>query len=262
MHLERPQCVAVVRRDEHDRREMRRRDSRDDVEPVEAGNLNVEKDQVGLERDNRVDCRLPVLRFAYNLNVFLATKPNAQPLARERLVVDEHRSNDAAHWVAISGSARTCTAGGAARYGIVTDTRAPPPGASPISTSDASPYSCARRARVFARPIPPIPPDSEWAPFEPSLVAGVPGLTGRPLAPAAARNPGPVSATSRRKTPLWREARRRSSPGPATGDIPCTIAFSASGWRIMIGTSALSASSSTARVTVSRSPKRMRWISR
>ncbi len=56
LHLERAKRVAVERGDEHDRRRRLPRDRFEDAERVEIRHLDVEKEQLRLERGHLLDC--------------------------------------------------------------------------------------------------------------------------------------------------------------------------------------------------------------
>ena len=103
---------------------MTRRRPRDDIEPVEAGHLHVEEDEIRPERQDRVHRRRPVVRLADDLDVVLATEPNAESLARERLVVHEHRADHPGHSAALPVSARTRRRRGEAKRQRHRDARA------------------------------------------------------------------------------------------------------------------------------------------
>ena len=108
VHLERPQCVAIVGRDEHDERHRVGADALDDLEPGGAAELDVEQHEVGpadADRGNRFVARrafTDARRVRHPLE--FATKA----ASRERLVVDDQHSH-----------------AGATENGIVISTRVP-----------------------------------------------------------------------------------------------------------------------------------------
>src|SRR6185437_13608601 len=110
-------------------------------------------------------------------------------------------------------------------------TRKPPPGALDASNDCLSPYRASSRSRTFLKPRPATCPSCPTA-------------------------PRPLSAMSMCSEPPETRAATVTLPPRSCGSIPCWMAFSRQGCRIMLGTRIERASSSTAHSTVNRSPKR------
>ena len=95
LHLERAQRVLVVGGDEHDGRHPIRADGLDHLEAVELRHLDVEEHEIrGLGQDG-LDGFDAVPGFADDLDVLFSAEERAHPLARERLVVDDQRTDRA-----------------------------------------------------------------------------------------------------------------------------------------------------------------------
>jgi hypothetical protein len=118
VHLEGAHRVGVVRGDEDDERHLAGAHRADHVEPVAAGHLDVEEDEVRPERPDGVDGLGPGTRLADDAHVGVAREQRAQAAPRRRLVVgDEHGHRRARGAVRGGGSVRSGHARGPASEG-------------------------------------------------------------------------------------------------------------------------------------------------
>jgi len=88
-HLEGAKGVAVERGDEDDRRRSGALQRAEDTEPVEARHLDVEEDQIGTRAPDRLYRLKPVLALRHDFDVLIVAKLLANPLPRQRLVIDD-----------------------------------------------------------------------------------------------------------------------------------------------------------------------------
>src|SRR5690606_16692936 len=112
--LERPDCVLLVGRDEHEQRRLDLHHALDHRKPVEAGHLDVEEHEVGLLGLDRADGLAAVGARADDLDVGIGLEPQLQALDGKFLVVDEQGTNGHA-WVPTArspGSLVTAVAAG------------------------------------------------------------------------------------------------------------------------------------------------------
>ena len=84
--------VRIGGDEDHERR-LNLHQPLDDREAVEAGHLDVEKDEVGLVRLDRSDRLAAVLAAVDDLDVLVRLQTKLEPLDGERLVVDEDGAN-------------------------------------------------------------------------------------------------------------------------------------------------------------------------
>ena len=90
--LEGTQSVLVVGGHEDDEGHLLGADRLDDLKPIQAGHLHVEKHEVGrmlLDRANRL---FAVAALRDDLNILFCRKQARQTFPRERLVVHDHRT--------------------------------------------------------------------------------------------------------------------------------------------------------------------------
>jgi hypothetical protein len=88
VNFECPQRVLIISRYENDRRHSFRSNLVYYGESAEARHLDIEKDQIGRESLNCLDCPAPVRAFADNLEIHLFAEAHSYALARKRLVID------------------------------------------------------------------------------------------------------------------------------------------------------------------------------
>ncbi len=91
--LEGAQRVLVVGRDEDDHRHLVHAHRLDHLEAIELGHLQVEEDQVRADAPHGVHRGAAVRALAHQLDVALVAQQGDQPLAGQRLVVDDQRAN-------------------------------------------------------------------------------------------------------------------------------------------------------------------------
>jgi hypothetical protein len=89
--LEGGERVLVIRGHEDDRRHHTHSDGVEHLEPVHFGHLDVQEEDIGLEREDRVDRGGPVLALPHQIDIGLGRDQVAQPFAGWRLVVDDER---------------------------------------------------------------------------------------------------------------------------------------------------------------------------
>src|ERR1051326_22251 len=88
-HIEGPDRELIISGDEHNRRKFLPVEVRQDVEAVQLGPLDIEKDQVGAFQVDLFDGFKPVGAFAGDLDILFARKEFADALPAQRLVVDD-----------------------------------------------------------------------------------------------------------------------------------------------------------------------------
>src|ERR1019366_4454381 len=222
VHLKRIHGVFVERGAEYDFG-TRQAQGGGDVEPAAPGHLNVEKDQVRLQRRNQFDRLFAFLRFANNLEVGVRGQQLAKVIARRLLVIHQQ---DADHGRTSPPVAVRC-AGNSSATTVIDPSR-------PILSAPRSPKYRCRRSSMLRKP----------KPCPPARGARAPGV-----------NPLPLSRTSRKSLSPRHSPRIFTIPTPRTEQTPCLIAFSTSTCITMAGTRSCCAASSTASSIFKPGPK-------
>src|ERR1051325_739649 len=93
LHFERAQRVLVMRRDEDDGR--RAIEQREHFEAVELRHLDVDEEDIGIVLRHGANGFESVRAFGDDLEFFVGSEVLAQHVARERLVVDDDRTDQA-----------------------------------------------------------------------------------------------------------------------------------------------------------------------
>ena len=94
VHLERADRVLVVRRGEDDGRKRIDLERLDELEPCHAGHLHVDEQGVWYGRFDACERRRTIAERTRDFDTGMHLEQLDQSLARERLVVDHHHSND------------------------------------------------------------------------------------------------------------------------------------------------------------------------
>src|SRR5918993_1425090 len=169
MHLEGLQRVLVVGGDEDHVRHDLALERSQHAEPVHAGHLHVEEDQVGVLVANGIDGLLAIAVLADDGDVVMHPEHHPDALTREGLVVDDEGAQGHAETPSTDAASSA-----ASPIGRRSRTTAPPSGWLESVSTAPGPYNSRRRSRVLRKPMP---------------------LMGSPSGPSL--KPGPSSRTAR-----------------------------------------------------------------
>jgi hypothetical protein len=128
VHLERTECVLVVRGDEHDRRHLLGPDGLDDTEPIDARHLHVEKHQIGDLVLNRRHGLGAVAALTDHFDIVLLLQERQYALARDGLIIDDQGSDPTHATLSIRDSGLGTRDSASGPSGMTIVTRRPPPG--------------------------------------------------------------------------------------------------------------------------------------
>ena len=97
MRIEGPQGVLVVSGHEHHDRQVRIRDRFQHRKAVERRHLHVEKHEIRLQIVDEGHGFVAVASFAHDGDILMPGEVQANALARQRLIVDDQRTDCAIH---------------------------------------------------------------------------------------------------------------------------------------------------------------------
>src|SRR6266404_5800205 len=241
--LERPYGVPVVSGNEHHHWQRLLRQVRQHFKSRHSGHLDVQEHQVWLVLLDGREGLAAAGALRETLEIGRRAQAQLDPAPRQPLVIHDDGADFHACAPRATPGCSACRCASApapaVSSGSAISTRRP---GREFSTAKRqfSPYSTARRSRVLRRPTPRRSPG--------------------PAAPS--RRPGPSSMTDSSSSPSRVRPSMRTSPPCSRADTAYFSEFSSNGCSSRLGTRALSAGSSIAYSSRSRSPKRSRSVPR